>query len=361
MVIYIDNSIARRYKENAPCGDEIVFFGDLVSAHRKGNCYLCGDASSIEYIQGVLTYPLDLTCKEIRYDDRELGSIIESVECVLVLSYDRTPKLPKFIGLKSLVCNLPLVLNYKLHYECALVAENNDDCKLYELIAKWYIGVQRIRGVNVSFSYTPGGGSTIVDSISNCLSKEKRPTLCLVDTDKLYSGCLDRNDLGDTAKDAKEAFEALQTTLDSRPFKFDILPAHEAENLIPLSILARIVNEQVLSSQQEEKIQKLLSCLNRMLMAGYREDILWFNFKEGIDCSKVNIQRWSEIERCAGDLRLKKCRVILETAVSLLERLSQSNVNWFDAVQIDDYLRPLWERIGLTVFSWGCATTPVRS
>ena len=55
------------------------------------------------------------------------------------------------------------------------------------------------------------------------------------------------------------------------------------------------------------------------------------------------------------------CGKVLDKAVSELEKVDEDGNAFIVSVPIDSYLTEIWKSIGLSVFSWGCASDPVRS
>ena len=356
MVIYIDNSIYLHGSLNTLSEEELLLFSDLASSHRHGNCLLCGDIHSIEYLIGILGGLFSDIYKKIRDRYSTAFSIINYVETVLVLTYSDTPTVPEIVKDKGRILKIPDALNCSHDYLCALVAENGDDCKFYRLIADRYIYDNTLKGVKCTFRNEPGGGSTINYQFQKCVKELQELTLCLVDSDVKHGPTKEYPNspsMGGTAKCVKRTFANMRRS--GIPSIYELYCSeniHEIENLIPLAVLDKIA----LSCPDTNGGVSLLKALKKH---GLTEAILYYDFKGGKQQPKSEPERvyWQSISSNTNiEFFPPVCKDLLDKALNILE-----DCQYINSVPLDDYLAIYWNIIGKKVFTWGCSTQPIRA
>lgn len=147
-----------------------------------------------------------------------------------------------------------------------VVAEDEDDCALFEYIVGYYQRVHHLH-YNCCFTRQGGGGSRTDTAVRTCLKAGKMVT-CITDSDLRYEGQeLDPRSCGVKCGKIK-AFDKI--------YYFLRLPVHEVENLIPLNHYNELDWSQEMNRRDKEAFDQL--CYN-----AYSEKILpYFDIKEGI-------------------------------------------------------------------------------
>ena len=361
MLIYIDETIGSHCKATGLTNDEKQLFSDLASSHRQGDCLLSGDLSSIECLMNSLGDMQSSVYNHIRNNHSAIRSIVEIVEVVIVLSYNQQPKLPPFFKGKYRTVEVKDALNYRLHLQCSLVAENLEDCSFYELVSKRFMFYNKLKGLNISFRHELGGGDTINTVFKKCVEEDKVLTLCLVDGDIKYGSTKQYPESparGVTVKKLETTYNRIKKYPVNSLCELYCLPVHEIENLIPFSVLESIAKTAVPSMADGVKY------LRKLMDNQLTDAILYYDFKNGGNKVKddPSVTYWIEIAEKIGDDTFPiLCSKILEKAVAVLQGNTSDMANDITHTCIDSYLLPLWDEIGLTVFSWGCASPPIRT
>lgn len=361
MLIYIDRTIESHGKTIGLNDEERIFFSELAISHQQGNCMLSGEIKSIEWLMNELGGIHSAIYKQILNRHTAVRSIVELVETLLVLSYDNQPSLPSFFGSKHRVMNMQDALKYRINLQCSLVAENLEDCAFYELIAKRFLHDNKVKGINFSYHHELGGGDTINTVFQKCVEEDKVITLCLVDSDikygstKKYPGLPAR---GVTVKKLEATHNKLRNNSNNMTFELYCLPIHEIENLIPLAVLESIATSFVPSMKPG------MLYIQKLLKHNLVDAVLCYDFKNGGNKVKEDpsVTYWIEIAETIGDDSFPGlCSKVLEKAVEVLEGNTLDEQNRINSVVIDSHLLPYWNEIGLKVFSWGCASQPIRA
>lgn len=360
MIIYIDKTIGAHGEKHGFTEDEKLLFSDLVVAHQRGYCLLCGELQSIECLSKNLEGIHRHLFRKIRNTHYEMRAIMTAVETIIVLSYGASPQVPSFIAGKCRLINISQAINLHINSQCALVCENLDDCHFYELIAKWYVCTQKLKGLKISFHHELGGGDTLNTVFQKCVEADKTPTLCLVDGDIKHGSTIKFPNSpvqGETAKKVTSTYNALKAKTTSCMFDLYCLPIHEAENLIPLSVLDTIANTSV------PDMKEGVAFLRKLSSADLTNAILYYDFKHGCDKIKSDPAStyWIEVAEVIGEVNFPcLCGKVLKKAMEVMQAKFDSQHDLEESISIDAYLTHFWREIGLKVFSWGCAHRPVR-
>lgn len=378
MVIYIDKTIERMFSFRKITQEESIFFQELAFACRRGDFYLCGDRDSLTRLSGIEELPLRKIYQEIVGHYAEHGAVLGAVETVFVLTFqDATPaeSLPELLknkNCRSLPIPLCIAEKWKLFGESCLLGENLDDVELFHIIGRNYYMQNGFKGIRLRFHHELGGGDTTQDVLWKQVYQEKWPTLCIADSDQKYPSEGDNTaPIGNTLTHLNEMKKHLE---ESSVLPFQLLPlyVHEAENLLPLSALRSVAEENL------PQMIPALNLLERMKSIQNGTPILYYDFKKGFSMIKNEKQRayWTAVYNALT--------VAEGNAKPLLELDSEAKdafvfpglgrqspirrvcklIEWIltcekKAIELDEYLKPQWEQIGVAVFSWGCANQPI--
>jgi hypothetical protein len=147
-----------------------------------------------------------------------------------------------------------------------ILGEDFSDCDFYEVVLNWF--VKKNVPVNIAFEKDNGGGSTLINTIKNHLSRNKI-CLALVDTDRKYPS----GPTGATYNDCK-FLEGKKIGL----FKLIVLDVQEIENLVPFNFL----DNKTYSSDYLFKKQKF-----DLIRENGPELLPFFDIKDGIVKQKI--------------------------------------------------------------------------
>lgn len=155
-----------------------------------------------------------------------------------------------------------------------LIGEYYYDCQFYRKILHWYKTINTIT-TPIRFEDVSGNGDTIVEHIKQYLKRDKRPCLCIVDTDKKYPSQPIRE--GTTC--GKCAGKYVEDVL----YKCIHLNVQEVENLIPLDIIDAQKWKGPFSSVNKDSFDKLRGNSNSEMILAF------FDIKEGIKKNEMLI------------------------------------------------------------------------
>lgn len=240
-----------------------------------------------------------------------------------------------------------------------LLCENLDDCNFYKYFGDYYKKEKRILGIDLNFEKQNGGGATTCNVFEDIMTENKKLCLCIVDSDKKYCGC---QSLGQTAKSVEDRFNRKNTPI----VDLHILTCHEAENLIPLTVLGEIYD---------------IDEINEVLEKSTDDCWKYIDFKEGLPAFKLknhlnedfknywtnNIPRWDKDcltckhkcdEECTKNVYSGFGDNVLKTSVD--EFFSKNSTQKVSEKIREPYVS-LWSEIGRLIFSWGVVGEKVRA
>lgn len=355
MIFYIDETVRTRIANDGITEKQAMFFSELAFSYQHGHCILCGNLDSINQLSSTLEgYPGSIY-RLVAAKYTEHRGLMEVVSSVFVLSFasalDKTT-LPSFLHQKCRFLPIEEAMNCKIYFPCSLLGENLTDCDFYKLIGKYYCAKHSIQGITIDPHVEHGGGNPISKVLHKCVQQELVPTLCIVDSDRKYGKtkrCKDEPRLGSTYCGVRDIQRKLERANCYTPYCVYPLHVHEAENLIPLSVI-----EGLSKSQSNMKTGlDFLHCL-KGIYAG--SPLLYYDLKNGVNISQ-NPQRnayWNEIAEVLGEslpFPNLHCNDILEDSVNYISMD-------IDSIVIDDYLIPFWDELGNHIVTWCCGFLP---
>lgn len=381
LVYYIDRTIYDEFSKRQMTVKEKLLFSDLATMFHRGKCVLLGNMQSIELLINVLSDPTDLIYSMVRAHYVEQRSVIESVKKVFIITFNEdnsSNSLPEILSSSenNYFLPVPVIENCQINQSCILLAENLNDCIFYKIIANYYRIQHNLENFCISFSNELGGGNTISTVFSKCVLEDKSPTICIVDSDRTHeptSKYPGAPKLGGTYNDLKRIENSLFNMNDIPPFYVLALDAREIENLIPLNVLEAMQSELPAMSTGLEMLRKLLQIQNKSPILFY--DIkkglpkitdepardYWMEIMISLGASKENMPlRGLPKDKNGKDISPKdvffpsvSSNRVLERAIEIMKKS--------DTIQLETYLVDLWEQLGELLFTWGCASQPIRS
>jgi len=360
---------------------EACFFVDMASAHRMGQCYLCGDIEALKFFTENLSYPTNKIYAAILSHHAESRSVMEKVKTVFVLTMDIDNcfnTLPEILRTKekTQIIHLGNAMNWKLSSECCLLAENLEDCEFLTVVSrqKYY---HVLKGIDIKFHCENGGGTFTAEVLKKCILQDKVPTLFVTDSDQKYGVTRQYPQdppKGETFKKVYDLKNKMED-LNNPPNFFFPLEVHEMENLIPLCVLLELQDKY---PDIADGVRTLLSLRN--IQNG--NPILFYDFKNGFPFIDKEPKRvyWQEISNLLGftdfiipsskeqlaelssnaDIQhlpfpALRCKALLKSVNSWLK----SNLK--KDLVLDAYLKVHWDNIADTIFTWGCVSVPMYS
>lgn len=246
-----------------------------------------------------------------------------------------------------------------------MLAENEEDIIFYKLVGKYFLKKADIGYLNINFEEQNGGGSTISKSLSRIISDEKRMCLCIVDSDKKYKEASP----GNTMKNIIDIIDEKVQVYFVEIFPLEI---HEIENLIPISIMEKVIDKNNWEKQGLEFIKYLTK-----IDATEKSPRFYFDLKEGILKSSFILENekddeivkkyrkkkqyreyWKkyiedfgvEINNDSENVLIKGiCKKILEHTLKYFNALEE-----IDMIDVEIPVEQKWMEIGEKIYCWGC-------
>ena len=119
-------------------------------------------------------------------------------------------------------------LDTKSTQECCLIGEYYYDCKFFRRILSWFKGKNGITLPTV-FEDIDGGGDDTYKKVKQFVGRNKRPTLCIVDSDRRYPE--------QTIVENSTCGKCMRLFPNIPIYRFIALNVQEVENLVPLSVI----------------------------------------------------------------------------------------------------------------------------
>lgn len=385
-IYFIDRSIEREFETRALSMDEDLFFHDLAAAYRRGDCYLCGDLASLDILCQKQTGLPQNIYQFIKSRHLENGAAMNAVQLVFVLTYQKDPSLsflPKVLQNESKChfIHVPTAINksWRLFTGCCLLTENLDDIEFYSFIAKYYCLKRHIPHRRISFHRESGGGSTICDVFEKCMVQDKVPVLCLVDSDRKHGTTTafpNNPAIGNTLGNVQKKVKKLAAQGILPPLHLFPLHVHEIENLVPIQLL------QKLHQESHPDMQLGLARVMQLQNIKNGEPVLYYDYKKGFPYIKSAPQRayWKEIllelggkpssmppqdkpkqdTECSDDLFFPPLnKNLLNHVLKVIQSAEGDTI--LQSLQIDDYLKSIWDDVGTQMLTWGYVNEPIRS
>ena len=385
-IYFIDRSIEEELSARALKMEEEVFFQDLAIAYQRGDCYLCGDLSSLDVLcqnQAGITQNIYQVIKNRHLEN---GAAMNAVQRVFILTYQEDPSLsslPEILQDESKCCfiHIPTAIRekWRLSTECYLLTENLDDVEFYLSMAKHYCLKRHIPHQRIGFHRENGGGNTTCDVFEKCIVQDKVPVLCLVDSDRKHGATKAYPNgpaIGDTLDRVQKTAKRLATHGVHPPYHTFPLDVHEIENLIPTQLLWKLCKESL--SDMRPRLERVVGLQN--VKGG--EPLLYYDYKEGFPYIKNASQRsyWEEILlELGGELlsmppqekreRGTYCpdalffpplnNKLLDHTLKIINSSESDTI--LKTLQIDDYLKSIWEDVGMQMLTWGYVNEPIRA
>lgn len=243
-----------------------------------------------------------------------------------------------------------------------MLAENEEDIEFYKFVGQYFVKKNRLGNLNINFEGENGGGSTISNVLNHIISEKNRMCLCIVDSDRKYGNASH----GDTMQ---RIIDVTQNVFQDY-FEVLLLEMHEIENLIPVSILKKVVDEKNLEEQGLLFYKYLMERDNTL-----NSPIFYFDLKKGILKSSFILEEGADDEK-QKKYRKKELyrqywrKYIEEYGVKIDEHSNKVLVSGIcekvlrysmeflhdksNLIEIEEPVQQVWEKIGEKVYCWGC-------
>lgn len=119
-------------------------------------------------------------------------------------------------------------LDTKSTQECCLIGEYYYDCKFFRRILSWFKEKNGI-ALPTIFEDIDGGGDDTYKKVKQFVGRNKRPTICIVDSDKRYPE--------QTIAENSTCGKCMRLYPNIPFYRFIVLNVQEVENLVPLSVI----------------------------------------------------------------------------------------------------------------------------
>lgn len=243
-----------------------------------------------------------------------------------------------------------------------MLAENEEDIEFYKIVGQYFMKKNGLGNLNISFEVKNGGGSTIANVLDHIISEKNRMCLCIVDSDRKYRNAT----YGDTMQ---RIIDVTQGVLQDY-FEVVLLEVHEIENLIPLSVLEKVVDENNLERQGLLFLKYLIERDGTL-----ESPIFYFDLKKGIlkssfileekaDAEKQKKYRKRELYRQYWRKYIEEYGIKIDKESNnvlvngICERVLRCSMKYFhenlNLVVVEEPIQQVWNKIGEKVYCWGC-------
>ncbi len=245
-----------------------------------------------------------------------------------------------------------------------LLAESTDDIDFYKIIGNYYLNHHCIHHMSLSFEEMIGGGDTTNTRLEQILNEGRRLCLCIVDSDKKFSGAT----YGITLQKVMKILSKKGTE------NVEVYPlhTHEIENLIPVNMLHEICKDIPSAKTAISFLEFLLK-----IDASDCSPVFYFDYKKGLPKNKFILKKEATADEQKKFRRLENYRIywmqyikafhltidssadhlilpgisekILPYAIKYLKSNKQLEK------EIDQsYIQNLWLHLGAAIVTWGC-------
>ena len=248
-----------------------------------------------------------------------------------------------------------------------MLAENEDDIAFYQYVGQYYVRQNEIGNIRIHFEGQNGGGSTTANVLERIASEKKRMCLCITDSDRKYGNGMPGETMGRIIEVTKR--------IQSEFYEVILLEVHEIENLIPISVLEKIVCQYRLDRQGIEFIKYLVENDSTRT-----SPVFYYDFKKGIlkddfilkqNASKDEIKKFNKkelhrvywkkyVEGFRGEIREESEQNLVpgiwEKVLKYTLQYFQENVTGDRQISFEpeEHLRDIWNEIGQKIYCWGC-------
>lgn len=355
LLFYIDKSIGDAIEANELSEAEIQELQSLAIAAQRGNCIVCGEYHSLSTLAN-REDNVGIVFRKVLTKYTIQRAIMEKVSIIFCICRGTAKNLPSYVESKAREISIDKIVGYRwnLFQKCALICENQSDCEYYVLLGLDYCNHHNISDYTVDFTYQGGGGQTTAIAYNNMVYREKRPALCIVDSDIKYgNNC----PLGKTCVDVQKMTASF---LDSEPpFQTVVLQVHEVENIVPLIILSKVYKDGVSADSNIRLLKKLAE-----IESG--APLLYYDLKRGhpnmmgtddasqywnriASAYQIDLSEFSNVFPAIVD------RKYLSKAVSELRGIVYNR----EPLEFETCIKDIILQLEQTTFSWGCVGHPM--
>ncbi len=266
------------------------------------------------------------------------------------------PSLRKVGNREVAQINYKEFLDTKSTQECCLIGEYYYDCKFFQIILSWY---KRFFDISLStkFEDIDGSGDDTSKKVKQFVGRNKRPTICIVDSDKKYPE-------QEIAKNST-CGKCMNLYPNRFIYRFIALNVQETENLVPLSIVDNLpwVGE---AKPHKESFDYLRNSPE------YLDILPFFDIKKGIQYHKSlfqdpkyltyvkkccscnpNIPNGEELDDLLKHSSEKKViypSLLKDLLKDSLDYISRNKIETFDLLE---FQKKEWNKIAQNMLNWG--------
>ncbi|EIL8372590.1 hypothetical protein LME41_003126 [Vibrio alginolyticus] len=265
-----------------------------------------------------------------------------------------------------------ITLSYKLaklesfYRGAILLGEDETDCEFFDLIASVYAKTNYGKSIISCINYLEGGGSKTHPKYLRMM-RDNTFGLCIVDNDKKHPESKEGSTSSNFKNNGKE--RGLNNNQESI-----VLDFHEAESIIPDSILSAIIDnskiddfDNVIDLDRKTGYQfrkffdhkNGLSLRDAWILDKNRNEKFWENALKNLNA--FNHKPCRETKNCVNTKNEQVCNScieingfghnILEHSINRLNRVHLRTVKR----DLSPYIAKQWDAIGCSVLNWSCS------
>ncbi|EMY6774305.1 MULTISPECIES: hypothetical protein [Vibrio] len=268
--------------------------------------------------------------------------------------------------------HINITISYKLaklesfYRGATLLAEDETDCEFFDLIASAYAKFNYGKSIISRINYLEGGGSKTHPKYLRMM-KDNTFGLCIVDNDKKHPESKEGSTSSKFKNNGKE--RGLNNNQEAI-----VLDFHEAESIIPDSILETIIDKTKIDDfdnviNLDKKInyrfrkyfdhKNGISLKDAWILDKNRNEKFWENALKNLNA--FNHKPCRETKTCANSKNEQVCHScieingfgqnILEHSINQLNRVHLRTVTR----DLSPYIAKQWDAIGCSVLNWSCS------
>lgn len=378
MLFYIDESIINRLNEE----NVRSAIDNLVHAIKYGMHILYSERRILEalYKSEFLSEETKAIFKKLFFNCSEMKECMNSVQSYIKV-VGNSEQVYKENTSKAII-NIPIdyLIDMTLLGEVMLIFEDIDDYEVYKRICEYYLYSKKLDKLKIRLNEVSGSGSGISNSFIKKVNQKKYFVIAIADTDKKAP----EDEFGRTLRDLVDEYEKVKHECLGNIFYSNF---SEVENLIPTYIYEQEINlsNEEITSYKESAVTtsvnngKTYISFKEFLLIMHREDrkdmTNYFDFKKGLNILTLNKSEcvkkyWKDILYASGlesevlaKLNGDQCVIDnyakrpLKKVINIFKEESIVNID----AKMDADKKVLWNEIGQFLYSWGCATRPMRA
>lgn len=248
-----------------------------------------------------------------------------------------------------------------------MLAENEEDIEFYKLIGIYFLKKNKLANLNINFENRHGGGGTMSNILDRIVNEKSKMCLCIVDSDRKYKD--------DTPGETMQRVKKVEERYPREYYDVILLEIHEIENMIPISVLEKVIKNMKLPEEGLSFAKYLLQYDNTLSTPYFYFDLKMgihrnaFILKENANQEIEKKFRKKELYRRYWKLYIEDYGIVIDENANeflidgICQRILRYSLKYMQemnkedklaSIQVCDPIETVWNQIGEQVYCWGC-------